>query len=149
LDRRGGGDATRRRRDVAHRWRPKFSPYGSATIAALVGLFSEQASAKLCQVFSTLLAPAEQGTDHVAPNPPGIEQFAPARGPVGTVVRITGTGNADTSSVEFGGAAATPTRTSDTEVTVTVPAGGQTGPIRVVTPRGSATSTVDFAVEAG
>jgi hypothetical protein len=44
---------------------------------------------------------------------------------------------------------ATPTTASDTEVTVTVPAGAQTGPIRVVTPTGSATSTVDFTVEAG
>jgi hypothetical protein len=125
------------------------SPYGSAAIAALVGLFSEQASAKLRQVFSTLLAPAEQGTDHVAPNLPDIKRFAPASGRVGTVVRITGTGFADTSSVEFRGTAADPATATDTEITVTVPAGAQTGPIRVVTPRGTAVSTAVFTVEAG
>jgi hypothetical protein len=128
---------------------PDISPYGSAAIAALVGLFSEQASAKLRQVFSTLLAPAEQGTDHVAPNLPDIKQFAPARGPVGTVVRIAGTGFAGASSVEFRGAAASPTTVSDTEITVAVPAGAQPGPIRVVTPRGTAASTAEFTVEAG
>jgi len=41
--------------------------YGFAAVGALVGLFSEQAAAKLKDVFSAMFAPAEQGADHVAP----------------------------------------------------------------------------------
>jgi hypothetical protein len=43
----------------------QVSPYGFAALAALVGLFSEQAMQKLRDVSSTLLSPAPQGSDHV------------------------------------------------------------------------------------
>jgi hypothetical protein len=41
--------------------------YGFAAVGALVGLFSEQAAAKLRDVFSTIFAPAEHGSGHVPP----------------------------------------------------------------------------------
>jgi hypothetical protein len=41
--------------------------YGFAAVGAIVGLFSEQAAAKLRDIFSTLFAPAEKGTGHVPP----------------------------------------------------------------------------------
>ncbi len=41
--------------------------FGFAAAAALVGLFSPEAVAKLKQVFGTMLAPAEQGRDRLAP----------------------------------------------------------------------------------
>jgi hypothetical protein len=125
----------------------EVSPYGSAAIAALVGLYTEQAAAKLREVFSTLLSPAEKGTDHVPPNLPDITGFAPPSGPVGARVTITGSGFTGTRSVEFTGAAASPTAVSGTEITVTVPAGAQTGPLQVITPAGTATTTTPFTVE--
>jgi hypothetical protein len=127
----------------------EVSPYGSAAMAALVGLFSENASAKLRQVFSTLLTPAEQGTDHAPPNLPDIKTFTPTSGPVGTRVTITGSGFAAASSVEFAGAATSPITTSDTAVTAEVPEDAQTGRISVVTPAGRVTTMGDFTVERG
>jgi hypothetical protein len=47
-----------------------LNPYGFAAISALVGLFSEEAAQKLKQIFTTILAPAEQGSDHVPPAGP-------------------------------------------------------------------------------
>ena len=44
-----------------------LNPYGFAAISALVGLFSAEAAQKLKQIFATVLAPAEQGGDHVPP----------------------------------------------------------------------------------
>ncbi len=41
--------------------------YGFAAVGALVGLFSEQAAAKLKDVFSAMFSPAEKGADHVTP----------------------------------------------------------------------------------
>jgi hypothetical protein len=43
----------------------QVSPYGFAALAALVGLFSEQAMQKLRDVSSTLLSPAPKGEDHL------------------------------------------------------------------------------------
>jgi hypothetical protein len=50
----------------------EVSPYGFAALAALVGLFSEQAMEKLRDVTAMLLSPAPKGEDHVgdAQNPP-------------------------------------------------------------------------------
>jgi hypothetical protein len=45
----------------------QVNPFGFAAIAALVGLFSEQAMEKLRDVFGSLLAPAPAGEDHVNP----------------------------------------------------------------------------------
>jgi hypothetical protein len=42
------------------------SPYGFAALAALVGLFSEQAVLKLKQVAETLLSKTQKGEDHAA-----------------------------------------------------------------------------------
>jgi hypothetical protein len=43
----------------------QVNPFGFTAIAALVGLFSEQAMEKLHGVFGSLLAPARAGEDHV------------------------------------------------------------------------------------
>jgi hypothetical protein len=45
----------------------QVNPFGFAAIAALVGLFSEQAMEKLRDVFGSLLAPAHAGEDTVRP----------------------------------------------------------------------------------
>ena len=80
------------------------------------------------------------------PQPPTIASFAPASGPVGTQVTITGTNLAATTGVTFGGTQAGFTVTSASEVSATVPVGAFTGAISVTTLGGTATSSSPFTV---
>ncbi len=82
---------------------------------------------------------------------PTITSFTPIRGPVGTSVTISGTNfrgtGFTTTSVTFNNVAAmTFTVNSPTRITATVPTGATTGPIKVTTPGGTATSTTNFTV---
>jgi uncharacterized repeat protein (TIGR03803 family) len=78
---------------------------------------------------------------------PQIKSFQPPSGPVGTVVTITGVSLTQTTAVTFGGVKASSfTVNSDTQVTVTVPAGAKTGKIGITTPGGMATSATSFTV---
>jgi len=73
--------------------------------------------------------------------------FTPRQGPVGTLVTIFGTGfNQGINSVSFNGAAATIVRTNLVSVVALVPQSATTGPITVVTPRGTVSSTTPFVV---
>lgn len=82
------------------------------------------------------------------PQPPTIASVAPASGPVGTLVTITGTNLAATTGVTFGGTQAGFTVTSASEVSATVPVGAFTGAISVTTLGGTATSSSPFTVVA-
>ena len=78
---------------------------------------------------------------------PQVLSFNPPSGSVGTQVTITGTGFTQTNGVGFGdNVPAQFTVNSDTQVTATVPAGAQTGPIGVVTKGGTAMSSATFTV---
>jgi hypothetical protein len=78
---------------------------------------------------------------------PQITSFAPASGPVGTAVTITGVSLTQTTAVTFDGVAATDfTVDSDTKVTSTVPTDAKTGKIAIKTAGGTATSTASFTV---
>ena len=81
---------------------------------------------------------------------PTITSFTPTFGPVGTRVKITGTNFSGTgfttTSVTFNGVTATKTVDSAIQITATVPSTATTGPIKVTTPGGSATSTTNFTV---
>jgi uncharacterized repeat protein (TIGR03803 family) len=78
---------------------------------------------------------------------PTIASFTPNSGPPGTVVVITGSGLLTTSRVTFyNRVQASFTVNSDTQVTVTVPAGAQTGAIQVTTSGGTVTSVETFTV---
>jgi uncharacterized repeat protein (TIGR03803 family) len=77
---------------------------------------------------------------------PVIKGFSPASGKVGTSVTITGTSFTSATSVTFGGATATFTVNSDSQVTATVPTNGVTGKIGITTPGGTATSSSNFTV---
>jgi bacillopeptidase F len=79
-------------------------------------------------------------------NPPTITGFAPTSGPVGTGVTISGTNFTGATAVAFNGTSASFTVTSATSIGATVPAGATTGPIRVTTPGGTATSASSFTV---
>lgn len=79
--------------------------------------------------------------------PPSITSFSPSSGPVGTTVVIIGVAFTGTKSVTFNGVAATTfTVNSDTQITVTVPAGATTGVIIVKTGGGAVRTVTKFTV---
>ncbi|HYM82124.1 MAG TPA: IPT/TIG domain-containing protein, partial [Candidatus Limnocylindria bacterium] len=71
---------------------------------------------------------------------------APASGPAGTDVIVTGTGFAAATGVTFNGQAASFTAASDTLLHATAPASAGSGTIAVTNPGGTATSTQSFTV---
>ncbi len=79
---------------------------------------------------------------------PTITSFNPTSGPVGTSVVITGTNFTGATSVSFNNVNATTFKVNPagTRITVTVPTGATTGPIKVTTPSGTATSATNFTV---
>lgn len=78
---------------------------------------------------------------------PTISSLAPASGPIGTSVVITGTGFEFVSSVKFNGVAATAyTVNSSTQITATVPSGATTGTVSVTNDVGTGTSAGSFTV---
>ncbi len=81
-----------------------------------------------------------------APVSPTISHFTPTQGAVGTLVTISGSYLAGATELDFAGVPATIATNTETRITATVPAGAPTGPIRVVTPAGTATSAAVFTV---
>lgn len=77
--------------------------------------------------------------------PPTISNLSATNGCVGSSLIITGTNFSGATSVSIGGIAATITGITATTVTVTVGA-GTTGPVHVITPNGSVTSSISFTV---
>lgn len=88
------------------------NPYGVATMAALAGMFSKQATDKLEEVFTTIFRPAPGKGDAKRGDKlggPTISGMVPKEGlgAGGTEVVISGTGFVDKPSVTFGGKPAT------------------------------------------
>jgi 3-phytase len=80
---------------------------------------------------------------------PSLSAFAPASGPVGTQVMLTGAGFVGTTSVMVDAVPVSAfTVDDDFHIRTTVPPGASSGPISVVNPAGSATSSEDFLVTA-
>jgi len=103
----------------------------------------------------TVTSDKTSGTDTIAasgtgtavtPVTPVITELTPGSGAIGSGVTVTGTGFTGATAVTFNGVAAAYTVESDTQITTTVPAGTTTGPVRVTTPGGTATSAADFVV---
>jgi hypothetical protein len=94
------------------------------------------------------VATATSATDFtVASSCVTITSFTPTSGPVGTKVKITGTGFTGATAVSFNNVNATTfTVDSATQITATVPTGATTGKIKVTAPAGTATSATDFTV---
>jgi hypothetical protein len=85
--------------------------------------------------------------DAAAANP-AITSFSPMSGPVGTSVDIEGPNLAGATGVDFNGTGASFTVDSDSEIHATVPSGATTGPIAVITPGGTGTSSSSFTMVA-
>src|SRR6267154_706057 len=77
---------------------------------------------------------------------PTITAVSPTSGQVGTSVTLTGTNFTGATSVKFNGTAATFSITDASHISTSVPSGATTGPISVVTPGGTATSSGSFTV---
>jgi hypothetical protein len=79
---------------------------------------------------------------------PTITSFNPTSGPVGTSVRINGTNLTGATAVSFinVNAPGFTVNGAGTRITVAVPIGATTGPMRVTTPSGTATSSTNFTV---
>ena len=91
------------------------------------------------------------GIQRVNLAPIAISGFAPASGPIGTVVAIAGTGYSPTAArnaVTFNGVAANVIAATATTLTVAVPTGATTGKIAVTVARSTATSAQDYVVVA-
>jgi hypothetical protein len=78
--------------------------------------------------------------------PPTITSLAPASGPVGTSVSITGSDLGGATAVAFDGANAAFTVDSPTSITASVPKYASTGPVSVTTPSGTGTSPSPFTL---
>ena len=76
---------------------------------------------------------------------PTLIAFAPASGGAGVTVTLTGSNFTGATAVLFAGTPATSFDIENsTRITAVVPAGAASGPISVVTPNGTATSTASF-----
>ena len=88
----------------------------------------------------------------MAPGAPTITGFAPAAGPAGAAVTVTGTNfnpAAGATTVKLNQNAATAASTTATQLTLAVPAATGSGKIRVTTSAGTAVSATDFIVPPG
>ena len=95
------------------------STFGFAALAALVGLFSEEATLKLKQIAETVLSKSEPGKDSTAP-PPKISGINPAIFQ-NSPVNITGTNFNVGLKVNFGGVAASVHSVTNTTILTTPP----------------------------
>lgn len=77
---------------------------------------------------------------------PILVSFTPDFGPVGTVVKVTGTNLTTVTKVTFSGIAVVPTILTDNALTAKVPTGAVTGLLRVESPKGVAVFSHEFQV---
>jgi hypothetical protein len=99
---------------------------GYAALAALVGMFSQQALVKLKKIAEGFFSEPEKGKDPaIPPSTPKITTINPKEGPTsgGATVTVAGTGLTGVSRITFGGIpSANITVDNDTQITATSPA---------------------------
>lgn len=102
------------------------NPFGFAVLAALIGMFTDQALQRLKTVAENILMPAPAGRDSAPPAASlSVTAINPRSGPSagGTTVAITGTGFVAGARVTFGGEPATSvTVTSSATINAVTPA---------------------------
>jgi hypothetical protein len=110
------------------------SPVGFAAVAALIGMFTEQAVQKLQKISDSVLSPPEKGKDHI--DGPKITGISPSQGPPrgGNKVKITGENFSSPVRVTFEGVEAKDVVSAISAITATVPAraDGKEGKVDVV-----------------
>src|SRR5882724_2577136 len=110
------------------------SPVGFAAVAALIGMFTEQAVQKLQKISDSVLSPAEKGKDHIFG--PKITSISPKEGPTkgGNKVTIAGENFSAPMKVTFDGVDAKEIVSTNNSITATVPAhpGDKEGKVDVV-----------------
>jgi YD repeat-containing protein len=100
---------------------------------------------------SNLVAAATTTTVNVILGAPTTSGLSPNSGPVGIVVKVSGSyfgATQGTSTLTFNGVAATPTSWSNAAIVAPVPTGATTGPV-VVTVQGVSSSGTSFTVGTG
>jgi len=135
------------------------SPFGFAALAALVGLFSPQATLKLKEIAETIFSKPGAGTDNKpqessqAPTKPAptISSLDRTSGVANDSVVINGTGFSAPVTVKFGDVSAVVSTLSDTSITVVVPENpSATGEVDVVvTADGKSAPPQKFTYAAG
>jgi N-acetylglucosamine-6-sulfatase len=118
----------------------------SALLFAIAILFTTIGSAGSLAQAQIPTATGVEATRGAVTGTPSVTGFSPGQGTAGTQVAITGTDFSAATDVQFSGTSAAFTITDDSDITATVPSGAATGPISVVTPDGTATSTDSFTV---
>lgn len=78
---------------------------------------------------------------------PGITNFTPTRGTNGTVVTVSGTNFLGATAVLFNGLNASINSNNGNQIMTSVPVGAQSGPISVVGPAGTNTTSAVFTVD--
>jgi uncharacterized repeat protein (TIGR01451 family) len=78
---------------------------------------------------------------------PGITNFTPTHGTNGTVVTIRGTNFLGATAVRFNGLNASINSNDGNQIATSVPIGAQSGPLSVVAPAGTNTTTAIFTVD--
>lgn len=110
------------------------SPVGFAAVAALIGMFTEQAVQKLRKISDSVLSPAEKGKDHISG--PKITSISPAQGPPAGLneVKIAGENFSTPVKVTFGAVDAPVKASTSGLITATVPAqlNGKEGKVDVI-----------------
>jgi len=146
-------------------WFPQIVPFGGQSAPGsgvnppnYIGAFAMQITSNALFVagyFTSISGVTQSGLARFTlvgsppppPPPPTITSFDPASGPVGTSVTVTGTGLTGATRVSFGATVASSfTVDSDTQITVIVPPGAGTSPIKVTTSGGTVKSSTNFQV---
>ncbi len=120
------------------------SPFGFAAMAALIGMFTEQAAEKLKEITETFFSKAPTGKDQAEPSPaaPTVSAVSPVQGAQAgaTPVTVTGKGFAQGAAVTFGGQAADNVQVASdgASLTADTPAAAASGPadVEVTNPDG-------------
>ena len=117
---------------------------GTAALVKLrpsMSLLRGLARVSFALVCFSVLVPRSQ-----AQSVPTITSFSPTAGPVGNTVVISGTNFVPPLSITFAGNAQSAGSFTSTQITVTVPAGAETGPITLMTGGGTVSTATAFTV---
>lgn len=100
------------------------SPFGFVAIAALVGMFTNQAAEKLRSIFETLMTRPPEGRDATLQKPPVLKDVEPkqVQANADTQLTVTGENFGSDTKVLANGAELTTTVASATELKATLPA---------------------------